>query len=55
MRAPNDSNQRLLDDFNRRDRRRSGVMIQVSATCNFGCVAAFRAAHDLIAIPEFQE
>lgn len=37
MRLPSESNQQLLDEFNRRDRRPTGVMIQVSAKCNLGC------------------
>jgi MoaA/NifB/PqqE/SkfB family radical SAM enzyme len=38
MRALSESNQRLLDEFDSRDRRPTGVMIQVSAKCNLGCV-----------------
>jgi MoaA/NifB/PqqE/SkfB family radical SAM enzyme len=33
-----DRNQSLLEDFNARDRRPTGVMVQVSAKCNLGCV-----------------
>ena len=33
----NPYNKRLLDDFYARDRRPTGVMIQVSARCNLGC------------------
>ncbi len=36
--ANNAHNQRLLDAFHARDRRPTGVMIQVSARCNLGCL-----------------
>src|SRR5262245_29104413 len=32
------SNLQLLETFNQRDRRPTGVMVQVSARCNLGCV-----------------
>src|SRR5215813_7326196 len=35
---PDEHNQARLDALNARDRRPTGVMIQVSAKCNLGCV-----------------